>query len=236
MQMVLLKQEESLALAARHGAEQEHVVDGLTEEIITLNHTSSELQLRNEHLLSHQGALEDEVVHLHSELTVTTEQKARLAAEVADLGSKLQRSRSQTEELAGLLEKVLLGADGREMDTAASKIQAQYRGRKTRKELPALPARDRHAGASAGAVPAPAVGGGAAAASGGSAAVASWGVADVVVWLKGVGMGQYSHLFESEHIDGPTLLLLGKDELAELGVRNGIHRAKIAAGAQKLAM
>ena len=228
MQMVLLKQEESLALAARHGAEQEHFVDGLTEEIIALNRTSSELQLRTEHMLTHQSALEDEVVHLHSELTATADEKERLAAEVAALGSKLERSRSHTEDLAGMLEKVLFGADGKELAGAASTIQARYRGKKTRKDTPALPARE----ARGGALPPPSFSGGAAGGGGGGAA--DWDVNGVLVWLEGLGMGRYTHLFESESIDGATLLHLGKEDLEELGVRNGIHRARIAAGAQKL--
>lgn len=149
LQMVLLQQEESLSLAARRGAEQDAVVDGLAEQIVALNHQSSELQLRNDHLLEHQSALEDEVVHLHSELTATTDEKDRLTAQVADLDTKLQRSRSRTEELTGILEK-LLGPTDSELDSAAAKIQARYRGAKTRRDMPKLPARDRRPGVSGG--------------------------------------------------------------------------------------
>ena len=222
--MVLLQQEESLALAARRGAEQDDIVDGLTEQMVALNHQSSELQLRNDYLLEHQSALEDEVVHLHSALTTTTDEKDRLAAQVADLDTKLQRSRSRTEELTGILEK-LLGPTDSELDSAAAKIQARYRGAKTRRDMPKLPARDRRPGASVGP---PLV-------SGGSSGAVSWSTAEVLVWLEKQRMGKYAHLFEEHQIDGATLLYLGRDELADLGVSNGLDRAKIAGAVQKLA-
>lgn len=227
--MVLLQQEESLALAARRGAEQDGAVDELTEQIVELNHYSSELQLRNDHLLDHQSALEDEVVHLHSALTATTDEKETLSAQVAILDSKLQRSRSRTDELAGILEK-LLGPTESE-HSAAAKIQARYRGTKTRRELPALPARDRRPGVNAR-VGTPAIIAGAATASSG---VVSWSTAQVLVWLQKQQMGKYSHLFMEHQIDGATLLHLGRDELADLGVKHGLDRAKIAGAVQKLA-
>ena len=220
LQMVLLQQEESLALAARRGAEQDDVVDGLAEQIVALNHQSSELQLRNDHLLEHQSALEDEVVHLHSALTATTDEKDRLTVQVADLDTKLQRSRSRTEELTGILEK-LLGPTDSELDSAAAKIQARYRGAKTRRDMPRLPARDRRPGASVGP---PSVSG-----------AVSWSTAEVLVWLEKQRMGKYAHLFEEHQIDGATLLHLGRDELADLGVNNGLDRAKIAGAVRKLA-
>ena len=226
--MVLLQQEESLAVAARHGAEQEQIVDGLTEQIVALNHQSSELQLRNKHLMAHQGALEDEVVHLHGALTATTDEKERLSAQVADLDSKLQRSRSRTDELTGILEK-LLGPTDSELNSAAAKIQARYRGARTRRELPALPARDRRPGTGAN-VPAPVIGG--AAASNGAV---RWSTPEVLVWLEKQKMGKYSHLFEEHQIDGATLMHIGRDELVDLGVKNGLDRAKIAGAVQRLA-
>jgi len=223
-QMVLLQQEQALA---HDGAEQDAVVTGLTEEIVALNRSGSELMLRNEYLLSHQTALEDEVVHLHGELTKSAADKERLAREVQDLGSKLERSRSDTEELAGLLEKVLFGAESTEMHSAATSIQARFRGRKARREAPAIPARDPR-GVAAGGRPA------AAAAAPVGAGAASWGVSEVIGWLRTLQMGRYAGRFEAERIDGSTLLALGKEELAELDVGSGIHRAKIFGAIQQL--
>lgn len=55
-----------------------------------------------------------------------------------------------------------------------------------------------------------------------------WSVTDVSCWLRGVvGLGQYCEFFESEHVDGAVLMLLGKAELVELGVASALHSARI---------
>jgi hypothetical protein len=55
-----------------------------------------------------------------------------------------------------------------------------------------------------------------------------WSVTDVSCWLREiVGLGQYSRSFEGERVDGAVLMLLGKLELAELGVVSALHSARI---------
>ena len=50
---------------------------------------------------------------------------------------------------------------------------------------------------------------------------------DVGVWLKGLGLGEYSASFEENHVDGEVLPHLTSDDLKDLGVAAVGHRRKL---------
>eukprot|EP00736_Rhodelphis_marinus_P001424 Rmarinus@m.6480 len=57
----------------------------------------------------------------------------------------------------------------------------------------------------------------------------TWGTDDVVLWLRGLGCGQYEDAFRESAVDGTVLFDIADEEILEhtLGVKNKIHRIKI---------
>ena len=57
--------------------------------------------------------------------------------------------------------------------------------------------------------------------------MSDWSIAQVGVWLGEIGFPQYAAPFRDNHIDGKALLLLGKEDLTDIGVRSVGHRLAI---------
>lgn len=55
----------------------------------------------------------------------------------------------------------------------------------------------------------------------------AWDVLTVCDWLLSIGLGEYADNFRENHINGRALALLGRDDLAEMGVRSVGHRLAI---------
>jgi len=55
----------------------------------------------------------------------------------------------------------------------------------------------------------------------------TWDVEAVCKWLRIIGLAEYADDFRLNHIDGRALALLGRDDLAEVGVRSVGHRLTI---------
>ena len=94
--------------------EQEQVAAEISQHIVALGAMDGPMvELRMEYALVHQTALEHEVVELHTELTKVTGEKAALQVQVEGLSHRLQRSETNAEELAGMLEAALGLPSGR---------------------------------------------------------------------------------------------------------------------------
>lgn len=61
-----------------------------------------------------------------------------------------------------------------------------------------------------------------------------WSPADVADWLRGSGLEKYADAFYSQHVDGPSLRLLSRDDLNALGVGTVGHRLQILRGVAEL--
>lgn len=65
--------------------------------------------------------------------------------------------------------------------------------------------------------------------------VRMWSVMDVCRWLETLSLGQYCRSFSDATIDGPFLLELREEDLAQvLGIQHKLHIRKIMLGREKL--